>query len=156
MLLHGTVLLIYTRAPSTEVWVFGFSHSPALGYMEVVPRRDAATLLPILNSHIAPGTEVWSDQWSAYNGVGGALTNVSRHRTVNHSQNFVDPATGVHTQHIESYWDRVKTKFKRMKGVQKTMMAGYLDEFMWKERYGTTRREAFQSLCRDIALWYPV
>lgn len=146
------------RAPNTEVWVFGLvdiSHSPALGYMEVVPRRDAATLLPILNSHIAPGTEVWSDQWSAYSGV-GALSNVSRHRTVNHSQNFVDPATGVHTQHIESYWNRVKTKLKRMKGVQKTMMEGYLDEFMWKERYGTTRREAFQSLCRDIALWYPV
>ena len=131
------------------------SHSPALWYMEVVPRRDAATLLPILNAHIGPGTEVWSDQWSAYNRV-GSLSNVSRHRTVNHSVNFVDPATGVHTQHIESYWDRVKTKFKRMKGVQKTMMAGYLDKFMWKERYGKTRREAFQSLCRDIALWFPV
>ena len=130
------------------------SHSPALGYMEIVPRRDAATLLPI-NSHIAPGTEVWSDDWGAYNGV-AALSNVSRHRKVNHSANFVDPVTGVHTNHIESYWNRVKTKFRRMKGVQKNMMAGYLDEFMWKERYGSTRREAFQSLCRDIALWFPV
>ena len=72
---------------------------------------------------------MWSDQWSVYSGV-GALSNVSRHRIVNHSQNFVDPATGVHTQHIESYWDGIKTKFKRMKEVQKTMMAGYLDEFM--------------------------
>ena len=123
--------------------------------MEIVPRRDAATLLPIINSHIAPGTEVWSDDWRAYNGV-AALSNVSRHRKVNHSANFVDPVTGVHTNHIESYWNRVKTKFRRMKGVQKNMMAGYLDEFMWKERYGSTRREAFQSLCRDIALWFPV
>ena len=131
------------------------SHSPALGYMEVVQRRDAATLLPIIDSHVAPGTEVWSDEWSAYNRV-GSLPNVSAHKTVNHSVNFVDPLTGIHTNFIESYWQWVKTKFKRMKGVQKTMMAGYLDEFMWKERYGSTRREAYLNLCRDIALLFPV
>ena len=131
------------------------THSPALGYMEIVRRRDAATLLPIINSHVAAGTEVWSDQWSAYSGV-GALPNVTHHESVNHSVNFVDPGTGVHTNHIESYWNRVKNKFKRMKGVQKNMLDGYLDEFMWKERYGTTKREAFQNLCRDISLWYPV
>lgn len=131
------------------------SQSPALGYMEIVARRDAATLLPIINSHVAPGTEVWSDEWRAYSRV-TSLPSVSAHETVNHSVNFVDLVTGVHTNHIESYWQRVKHKFKRMKGVQKTMMAGYLDEFMWKERYGTTRWEAYTNLCRDIALWYPV
>jgi len=30
------------------------SYSPALGYMEIVQQRDAATLLPIINSHVAP------------------------------------------------------------------------------------------------------
>ena len=146
------------RAPATEVWVFGMvdiSHTPALGYMEIVAQRDAATLLPIINAHVALGTEVWSDEWSAYRRA-GTLPNVSRHRTVNHSVNFVDPVTGVHTQHIESYWNHVKQKLKRMKGCSRAMLAGYLDEFMWKERYGSTRREAFDSLCRDIALWYPV
>ena len=35
------------RAPATEIWVFGMvdiSHTPALGYMEIVAQRDAATL----------------------------------------------------------------------------------------------------------------
>ena len=131
------------------------SHSPALGCMEVVARRDAATLLPIINDHVAPGTEVWSDEWSAYNHV-GSLPNVDRHRTVNHSANFVDPVTGVHTNHIESYWSRVKHKLKKMKGCSRRLLDGYIDEFMWKERYGSTRRDAFKNLCRDIALWYPV
>ena len=81
---------------------------------------------------------MWSDEWSSYNQV-ASLSNVSCHRTVNHSVNFVDPVTGVHINHIESYWNRVKYKFKRMKGCSKEMLGGYLDEFLWRERYGTTR-----------------
>ena len=93
------------------------SQTPALGYMEVVHQRDAATLLPIIQAHVAPGTVVHSDQWAAYNRI-SSLPNVSSHSTVNHSVTFVDPATGTHTQNIESYWNRCKTKLKRMKGCQ--------------------------------------
>ena len=32
----------------------------------------------------------------------------------------------------ESYWNWVKTKFKRMKGVHENMLPSYLDEFMWR------------------------
>ena len=83
------------RPSAQEVWVFGLadtSHTPALGYMEIVSRRDAATLLPISQAHVAPGTEIHSDQWAAYKGVAG-LPNVSTHSAVNHSYNFVDSTT---------------------------------------------------------------
>ena len=53
---------------------------------------------------------------------------------LNHSLNFVDPTTGVHIQNVESYWNQVKGKFKRMKGVHESMLASYIDEFMWRER----------------------
>ena len=95
------------------MWVFGLvdtSQSPAMGYMEVVPRT---TLLPIINAHIAPGTIIHSGQWRAYHRVQN-LPNVAGHGVVNHSVNFVEPTTGVHAQHVESYWCRVKTKLKRM------------------------------------------
>ena len=129
--------------------------TPALGVMTMVTRRDAATLLPIINRHVRPGSIVWSDEWRAYSRV-QQLAPVTQHQSINHSIQFVDPVTGVHTQNVESYWNRVKTKFKRMKGVQESMLPSYLDEFMWRERHGRTANVALQSLCRDIALRYPV
>ena len=42
-----------------------------------------------------------------------------------------DPSTGTHTQNVESYWNRVKQKFKRMKGCHGHQLPSYLDDFMW-------------------------
>ena len=64
--------------------VVDISHTPTLGYVYVVYQRDAATLLPIIQQHTKPSTEVHSDQWVAYNM--SSLPNVSTHRTVNPSQ----------------------------------------------------------------------
>ena len=76
------------------------SQQPALGYMELVSRRDAQTLLPIIQAHILPGTIIYLDEWAAYNQVEN-IPNVTAHATVNHSLHFVDPQTDVHTQNIE-------------------------------------------------------
>ena len=65
--------------------------------MELVQRRDAATLLPIITAHTAPGTIIHSDEWAAYRRVQG-LPTVAAHGVVNHSLHFVEPTTGVHTQ----------------------------------------------------------
>ena len=131
------------------------STTPALGYMEVVPQRTASTLLPIINAHVATGTEVHSDEWRAYQHV-SSLPNVSSHGVVNHSLTLVNPTNGVHTQHVESYWNSVKTKLKRMKGCHGEQLPSYLDEFMWRERYGKTRRQALDGLMSDIAQQYPL
>ena len=131
------------------------SYSPALGFMQLVAKRDAATLLPIIHNHIAPGTIIHSDQAAMYNRV-GSLPRVASHSTVNHSVEFVNSTTGVHTQHIESYWNRSKRKIKRMMGCLATEFPGYLDEFIWRERYGRTQRLAFNSIIRDIAAQYPL
>ena len=146
------------RGTTREMWVFGMvntSHQPALGYMELVANRDAATLLPIIQAHTATGSIIHSDKWASYRQV-QQLGNVSQHATVNHSLNFVDPVTGVHTQHIESYWNRVKGKLKRMRGCHANQLPSYLDEFLYRERYGKTAGEAWQSIIHDIATQYPV
>lgn len=130
------------------------SQSPAVGYMEIVSNRSQATLLPIIQSHTQPGTIVWSDEWAAYRNV-ASLPNVASHSTVNHSVTFVAPS-GTHTQNVESYWNRVKTKLKRMKGCHANQLPSYLDEFMYRERFGRTARQTYDSIINDIAQQYPV
>ena len=121
------------------------SHQPARGYMEV--QRDAATLLPLIQAHVANGTIIHSDQWSAYLPVLG-LPNVAAHETVNHSVMFVDPVAGIHTQNIGSYWRKAKRKLKRMKSC-------HASQFMWRERFSQTKADAFMNIMIHISERYP-
>ena len=111
------------------------------------PVGDAAEvpgLLPIIRAHTAPHITVHSDEWAAYCRIQRIPT--LNHEVVNHSLNFVDPTTGVHTQHIESYWNRVKGKLKRMRGCHADQLPSYLDEFMWRERHGRSAGVAFHQI----------
>ena len=48
-------------------WVFGI-YDPSIkeGHIERVEQRDAATMVPIVQRIVAPGTTIWSDKWAAY------------------------------------------------------------------------------------------
>ena len=78
-------------------------------FIQLVDARDAQTLIPVIQANILPGTEIWSDQWVAYNGpaAGGYI-----HKIVSHSRNYVDPVSGCHTNDIESRWNACKAFFK--------------------------------------------
>ncbi|KAF0757142.1 hypothetical protein AaE_004364 [Aphanomyces astaci] len=55
------------------------------------------------------------------------------HQWVNHSENFVNPANGAHTQGIEGVWEvHVKQFTKIMRGVHREHLPSYLDEFLWR------------------------
>ena len=126
------------------------SVTPAQGYMEIVAQRDAVTLLPIIRRHVASGSTVWS----AYNKV-SSLPNVNSHGVVNHSIEFIN-RTGVHTQNVESYWNRVEIKLKRLRGCHENQLPSYLDEYMYRERFGNTATQLFNSIMSDFATQYPV
>ena len=91
------------------------STSPATGYMEIVQSRDKVTLHSIIQQHTLPNTVVHTDERAAY-GRMTSLPNITSHTVVNHSLHFVDPVIGVHTNNIESYWNRVR-KFETHEGM---------------------------------------
>ena len=57
-------------------------------FLVEVDHRDAATLLPLIQHHIRPGSIIYSDEWKAYSRI-TATTGMS-HESVNHSLHFVD------------------------------------------------------------------
>lgn len=122
------------RQAVSERWVFGIadvSYSPARFYMEVVDDRSAETLLPIIERVCRPGSIIYSDSWSAYRRIQERIG--FEHFRVNHSVNFVDPETGVHTQNIESRWAQEKAKINRMKGIRAEKLSKFLAEIVWKD-----------------------
>ena len=65
----------------------------------------------IIIKYILPGSVIFSDQWRAYSTV---AEEGYRHKTINHSLNFVDPEDKeVHTQNIERLWFDIKQYIKR-------------------------------------------
>ncbi|KAF4527821.1 hypothetical protein B566_EDAN016305 [Ephemera danica] len=133
-------------------WVFGLCQRVADGVIDrrffYVPDRTRATLLSIILGEVEVGADIYSDEWLAY-----ATLNQHgyQHHTVNHSKNFVDPVTGVHTRLIERFWVDLKFKILRsMHGTTPEMLPGYLIEAWWKGlNPRATRFEAFMRDLRD-------
>ena len=73
-----------------ERWVFGaYDLSQKVGYLTVVPDRSMATLLPIIEQFIRPGSIIQFDKLRLYRAI-TALPVIPpyEHYTVNHSANF--------------------------------------------------------------------
>ncbi|CAN7974879.1 unnamed protein product, partial [Ixodes persulcatus] len=138
-------------------WIVGLI-SDSTGELRLfeVKRRNRRTLHAIVARNVYPGTTVVTDKWKGYddlwtvpNELGHMVLN---HLTVNHSENFVDPETGAHTQKIESAWTALKQDLlKRGKGTSKTLLPSHLTWYWWNSINGRTRcRDPFLRLLEAI------
>ena len=55
------------------------------------------------------------------------------HRTVNHSENFIDPETGAHTNTIEGLWNGIKIGISP-RNRNKNTITNHLLEFIWRKK----------------------
>ena len=80
------------RRRSARQWLFGvYDCTTRTGYLKLVPDRSAPTLQALIRRVVAPGTEIWSDEWRSYLGLG---TMGYVHRTMNHLRHFIDQCRG--------------------------------------------------------------
>lgn len=138
-----------------QQWVFGI-YQPDIkrGYLCLVDRRDAATLIPIIQQHVAPQSIIHSDMWAAYHNLVQLPQNY-QHLTVNHQTNFVNPVNSATTNHVESYWRRAKQQLKSMYSIPRERLPMYLDEFLWRDSYsGNSCLETFNNLLDHITERY--
>lgn len=114
------------------VWVFGgIERDSGRCFFVKVNDRKADTLLPIIQTYIAPGTTIISDCWAAYNRIGELGYT---HLTVNHSKNFKDPQTGACTNTIEGQWHHLKNSLPRH-GTRKPLLETYFAEYCVRQKY---------------------
>ena len=138
-----------------QQWVFGgWCRETKESFMYTVPDHSAATLLPIIQTAIRPGTTIMSDLWRAYGGIVAIQGMGFNHLTVNHSLNFVDPLTGVHTQSVERSWKSAKERNKRHNGTHRHMLDSYLCEWMWRQRH-QNNVDLFEHILTSIAAYWP-
>lgn len=136
------------RVLNSQQWVFGgIDVITKKCFLVPVDKRDTRTLLPIIRKYILPGSIIHSDQWRAYQALRNDRNYI--HETVNHPQNFVDPSSGVHTQHIENTWMRAKRKQKIQCGIHRSLLPNYLQEYMWRQEFGD---KPFQNLVSQITV----
>ena len=131
-------------------WVFGMVErgtGRALAFR--VPNRTRETLVTgLVQEFVKPGTTIISDGFSPcfnLNSVGYI------HLMVNHSENFVDPYTGAHSNMI-GVWSQIKRKLKAMNGTVKSKLPSYLDEYNWRKCYPC---DPFDNLLEAIAEFCP-
>lgn len=119
-------------------WVVGLIERSRDGYkgkfvVERVDDRSAPTLEALILKYVRPGSCLYSDKWKGYRTITLADMDIL-HRTVNHTYNFKDPITGVHTNTIEGMWGHMKKVIPRQSRTNKGIEA-YLWEFMWRRQH---------------------
>jgi transposase-like protein len=130
------------------VWVVvGVEKTPQRRiFLVEVEDRTRNTLLNIIQRHVLPGSVIHTDMFRSYIGIESELGFI--HRTVNHSQNFRNPATGVHTNTVEGNNNALKIMIKprnRVRGMEDS-----LGEFIWRRKNSSRLWEAFIDAVRDI------
>lgn len=115
-----------------QQWIFGgLCRETNQCFLVQIPDRSAATLMKAVLEHIEEGSIIYSDSWRSYKTEELNLAGFE-HFKVNHRYNFIDPITGVHTQHIERLWGSAKWRNKRQRGTSRSNLDMYLAEFMWR------------------------
>ena len=142
------------RIPKTKTrWLFGMINKEShKAYVEFVEKRDFIHIIPLITRHIQPGATINSDGAKVYK----CLDNMNyTHNTAIHKENFVDPVTRAHTNSIENLWSHLKYHLKIVKGSQKRMTDGHIDEFLYRFNR-KDEGQVFNLLLNDIATYYPI
>jgi len=111
-----------------KVAVFGLLKRRGKVYTTPVPNVTRETLRAVIRRKVPRGTTIYSDQFSAYDGL---ITQGYRHYRINHGQGFA-PSQRRHINGIENFWGYAKTKLKRYYGIPRTQFFLYLKEMEFR------------------------
>ncbi|KAG0442415.1 hypothetical protein DMUE_0281 [Dictyocoela muelleri] len=90
-----------------DIWVLGFVERTPQKRIIMLPiiKRKKSVLNFLTLLFVKKKSKIYTDKWGGYS----ELKNLGyQHKTVNHSENFVDPESNCHTNTIEANWSSLK------------------------------------------------
>ena len=123
-------------------WVIGGVErtDDKLVFAEIVENRSSDTIRDVISRHVAMGSIIHTDCWRGYSWLQDSSD--YSHFTVNHSVEFVDSATGVHTNGIEGSWAGMKRGIAP-RNRTKMMLEKHLLEYIWRKKHRNNLWSAF-------------
>jgi transposase-like protein len=141
----------YNRGHRVEgVWVVVGVELTESRKVFIVPveKRDAQTLREVIKAHVLPHSRIQTDLWKGYEWL--EQDPDYTHQTVNHSIEFKNSETGVHTNIVEGTNGAIKRRISVRNRVR-VGIEGHLDEFVWRRKHEKEALwECFISALRDI------
>lgn len=116
----------------------------------IVPNRSAATLVPLIRTHVASGSIIYSDQWKGYSPL--SLAGYT-HLRCDHSKGFFVAENGANTWRIDGYWgslQRFLRRSARCSGELEFRHAIAQHAFLHNHRHD--RRRLIEDVCRGRPL----
>ena len=134
------------RGAAGKVAVFGLLKRKGKVYTAIVPNAQSATLLPIIEQHVAPDSIVYTDTLSSYN-----VLDVSqfKHLRINHSELFANRQN--HINGIENFWNQAKRHLRRFNGIKSDNFYWFLKECEWPFN-GVSHK----ALLKQLKHWYKI
>ena len=142
----------YNRGHRVEgVWVVGGVELTPERRVFLLPVEDRSreTLHSIIEEYVEPGSVIHTDLWRGYQGINETIE--VEHRTVNHSEHFKDPESGVHTNTIEGTWNGIKHNIKpRNRNAEQ--IDDHLLEFIWRRINEKDRWQGLLKQLKEVAI----
>jgi transposase-like protein len=118
---------VFKRGPSGKTIVVGVLQRGGDVRTQVVENRERKAVQTIVRENVKPGSELYTDDWSAYFGLSAEYA----HQIINHADTYVDGK--VHTNGLENFWSLLKRGLKgTYVSVEPFHLFRYLDEQMFR------------------------
>lgn len=119
------------RGASGKTPVFGVLKRGGKVYVTIVKDCSKAALMPVIKGKIVEGSTIYSDGWTAYDGV--ILSGYKHKRVFHHENEFARGKN--HINGIESFWSYAKRRLAKFNGVPRHTFALHLAECQFRFNY---------------------
>ena len=118
-------------------------------------QRSAKQITPLIVQRMKEGGTIFTDCWKAYPIAAKAAKCV--HKTVNHSEGFINKETGVHTNNVEGIHATLKKdarkQFGRLPYLTTEGLPYYIDLVNWRVNQGLQKLALWPAFCRILKTW---